>query len=106
MIKPIYVRIILCSLMVTVCLGDDGVRSQQVDNVPANKTDAGRENPFAKLPQKQKPSAHKEVSDTDAVEEQTPELFVEAATLKFFDAKNLKTAIDSMFPSTAVLPSM
>lgn len=96
MIKPIYVRIILCSLMIIACLGDDGVRSQQVDNVRPDKTDAGRENPFAKLPQKEKPSAPKKVSDTDAVEKQTPELFVEAVTLKFLNAKNLKTAIDSM----------
>jgi len=96
MIKPIYVRIILCSLMIAVCLGNDSARPRQTDNAPANKADVGRESPFAQLATEEKPSVSQKASKIFIVDEQEPGLFVETVTLKFLDAKNLKTAIDSM----------
>ena len=96
MIKPIYVKIILCFLMVTLCLSHESGLSQQIDNDQLNKVDIGREDPFSKFSKEKKPSVSQEVFETGDIAKYKPELFIETVTLKFLDAKNLKAAIASM----------
>lgn len=108
MIKPAYVRIILCFLIVALCLSYEKGLSQQVDNNQPvlnqsgsgpNEVDVGRDDPFSQFPQEQKPSVSHAVSDTNntgKTEKPAPALFVETVTLKFLDAKSLKPAIAGM----------
>ena len=93
MIKPTYVKIILCFLFVALCLSYESGLSQQIDK---GQLGVGRENPFSQFSEEKKPSVSQGVSETTGIEEYTPELFVETITLKFLDAKNLKLAIASM----------
>lgn len=96
MIKQRYIRIILCSLLISVCLCPRGARSQETDVRQITKIDIGREDPFAKLTPKEQPSLPQRISAVECIEEESPELFVETLTLKFLNAKNLKTVIKSM----------
>jgi len=56
----------------------------------ASRSDVGREDPFAQLPKKVEPSA---ASDTNGIEESTPELFVETITFKSLDAESFRSLI-------------
>jgi len=93
MTKQRYVRILLCSLLVSMCLCHVSAQSQQTDNHQTSEIDVGREDPFAQLIQKQKPPLQQKISAPTTIDEQPPELFVETVTLKFLDAKNVKAAI-------------
>jgi general secretion pathway protein D len=93
MTKPTYIKIILCFLIAVLCLSYNSGLSQQIDNAQLSKADVGRDDPFAQFPQEKKPSVSQAVSDTNAVVKPPPELFVETVTLKFLEAKNLKSAI-------------
>jgi type II secretory pathway component GspD/PulD (secretin) len=95
MIKPIYVRIILCFLIISLCLSYESGLSglpQQIDSNQPNEVNVGKENPFSQF----QPSVSQRVSETTGIEEYAPGLFVETVTLKFLDAKNLKPAIAGM----------
>jgi type II secretory pathway component GspD/PulD (secretin) len=105
MIKPTYVRIILCILIVALCLSYEKGLSQKVNNnQPAlnrsgsrsDKVDVGREDPFSQFQQEQNPSVSQAVSDTNSTEKDASSLFVETVTLKFLDAQNLKSVIEKM----------
>jgi len=89
-------KIALCFLILAICLLDGSAQSQQIDNKRTEKVDLGRDNPFAQLPKKKKPSVLPSGFDTTGTEESTTELFVQTVMLKFLDAKSLKQAIDNM----------
>lgn len=97
MIKHKYVRIVLCSLLVGMCLCHESAQSQQADSDRLNRPDVGREDPFAKLPRKKTlPPIAKKISAVTIVDENKPELFIETITLKYLDAKSLKAVINSL----------
>ena len=84
MIKPMYVKIILCFLIAALCLSYKSGLSQEAD--------VGRENPFSQFPQEKKPSVSQAVSDTNAA----PELFLETITLKSLGAESFRPLIEGM----------
>ena len=84
MIKPMYVKIILCFLIAALCLSYKSGLSQEAD--------VGRENPFLQFPQEKKPSVSQAVSDTNAA----PELFLETITLKSLGAESFRPLIAGM----------
>jgi len=98
MIKPMYVKIILCSLMLLVWLLYENAQSQQSDNGQLENSDIGRENPFAKINRPKKFFVPKtDMVPQNATEyENIPELLVDTITLKFLDAKSLAAAIANM----------
>ncbi len=98
MIKRIYTKTVLYSLLVTLCLCQNITQSKLVENDQRSKVDVGRENPFSKLSIRNRLSAPRVagVSEITSLEINRPELFLETITLKFLDAKNLKTVIEAL----------
>ncbi len=97
MIKRIYTRTIVCSLLITFCLCQNSTQSKSVDNGQRSKVNVGRENPFSKLPMKKKIlPVSRGVSEITSFEEYRPELYIEVVTLKFLDAKSLMTVIEGL----------
>ena len=97
MIESRYVFITaLCFLMVSVCMSNAEVQSQQVDAEQTKTVDLGRENPFAKLGTNEAMPALPAPSRITGVLQDVPELFVQTVMLRFLDAKSLKQAIDGM----------
>ena len=96
MIKRMYIKTILCSLVLFLCLLPETAQSQQITDEQISKADIGREDPFSQLSRKKKPAASQKISQTTVISGSKPELFVETVTLKFLDAKNLKAVIRSM----------
>lgn len=93
MIKPTYVKIILCFLMVALCLSYESGLSQQIDK---GQLGVGRENPFSQFSEEKKPSVSQGVSETTGIEQYTPELFLETITLKFLDAESVKDTLEGL----------
>ena len=98
MIKRIYTKTVLYSLLVTLCLCQNITQSKLVENDQRSKVDVGRENPFSKLSTRNRLSVPRVagVSEITSLEINRPELFLETITLKFLDAKNLKTVIEAL----------
>ncbi|MBA7632548.1 Type 3 secretion system secretin [subsurface metagenome] len=98
MIKRIYTKTVLYSLLVTLCLCQNFAQSKLVENDQRSKVDVGRENPFSKLSIRNRLSAPRVagVSEITSLEINRPELFLETITLKFLDAKSLKTVIEAL----------
>jgi len=94
MIKNVYIRTILYSLLIIACLYHGSAQAQPDNN--QRKVKVGKENPFTKLPKKKKELlASRKISVVSGIEG-IPELFVEAVTLKSLNAKSLKTAIENL----------
>jgi type IV pilus assembly protein PilQ len=92
-----FVKTILCCLIVVLCLWHANAQSQQLDNDRLSKVDVGRENPYSPLPRKSKAAVSQRITGSAGIEGGgTDELFVETVTLKFLKAKSLKTAIGNM----------
>jgi len=97
MIESRYVFITaLCFLMVSVCMSNAEVQSQQVDAEQTKTVDLGRENPFAKLGTNETMPVLPAPSRITGILQDVPELFVQTVMLRFLDAKSLKQAIDGM----------
>lgn len=98
MIKRIYTKTVLYSLLVTLCLCQNFAQSKLVENDQRSKVDVGRENPFSELSIRNRLSGPRVagVSEITGLEINRPELFLETITLKFLDAKNLKTVIEAL----------
>ncbi len=96
MIKPMYVKIILCFLLITLCLSYESGLSQQIDNNQLGKVDVGREDPFSQFPEEKKPSVSQGVSETTGIEQSSPEMFFETITLKFLDAGSVRATLEGL----------
>ena len=70
-------------------------RPVQAKNESSSTPDVGRDNPFADIP-KSKIAVMSTAADSRNLEAGSQELFVDTVALKFFDATNLKQAIDKM----------
>lgn len=88
---------VLCFLVVAACLSTESAQSQQNDR-QVKKVDIGRDNPFARLVEKEIPRALPTVtvSGVTGAGEYDPELLIQTVLLKFLDAKSLKQAINNM----------
>lgn len=95
--EPKFAKIIFTCVILTIGILYVGVQpdSVQARSEPNSTLDVGRENPFADIPRPKTAVARIAVRSTE-FEEESPELFVDTVTLKFFDAANLKEAIDRM----------
>ncbi len=95
--KPKYVKIIFCACLLTAGVCHHRAQSQPVQSKaePSSTLDVGRDNPFAKLPEKKDPTPQEVFQSSQPVEEM-PELFLETITLKFLDAQNLIQATANM----------
>ena len=93
MIRRKHIRILLCSLLVTISLCYGSTQLQQPDNNRSANIDIGKDDPFAKLTPQKESSLPQRIA---TIKEGTPELFWETVTLKSLNAQNLKTAINSM----------
>jgi len=95
--KSKYVKIIFFCVVLTVGLWYGRAQSQQLQPKSEQRitSDIGRDNPFAEISGKEN-FILQNVSRSLQSGMESPELFVETATLKFLDAKNLRTAIASM----------
>ena len=98
MTKRIYTKTVLYSLLVTLCLCQNITQSKAAENNQRSKVDVGRENPFSRLSIRKRVSLPGVVgvSEIAGLEVNRPELFLETITLKFLDAKNLKTVIEAL----------
>jgi type IV pilus assembly protein PilQ len=96
MIKPTYVKIVLCLLIVALCLLNESSLSKQIDNSKLDDVDVGREDPFSQLPEEKNTSVSQGVSDVAGIKERTPELFLETITLKFLNAGSVKTVLEGL----------
>ncbi|MHC4489165.1 MAG: type II secretion system protein GspD [Planctomycetota bacterium] len=98
MIKRIYTKTVLYSLLVILCLCQNFAQSKLVENDQRSNVDVGRENPFSQLSIRNRLSGPRVagVSEITGLEINRPELFLETITLKFLDAKNLKTVIEAL----------
>lgn len=100
-----YAKAALCCAVLITLMCPSRVRSQPM--LPESEEillAVGRENPFAVIFKKQqdKPQQLESPSDTNESSQQpeqeteeTPQLFIEMVTVKYLDAKNLKTALES-----------
>lgn len=94
MIKNVYIRVIFYSLLAIVCLYNGSAWAQS-DGMQ-HKIKIGKENPFTELPKKNKESLISPQISGFSDEEDIPELFVKAVTLKSLNVKSLKTAIENL----------
>jgi len=96
--KSIYLKIPLC-LFLAVALAWNSYAVPDTDEYKdlPQQIDVGRKDPFDKItPDKPKTSILKGMFKSKEQPQEMPELFVETVTLKFLDAKNLKTALENM----------
>ncbi len=94
MIKNVYIRTILYSLLIIVCLYHGSAQAQSDNN--QRKVKIGKDNPFTELPKKKKEIlTSRKISVTYGTEDR-PELFVKAVTLKSLNVQSLKTAIENL----------
>ena len=96
MVKSIYIRYFcfLIFIMVLVCADAQPAEEKQLIRL-----DIGRENPFAQITPEKRPEAMRISSPAasgEVEQEKDPELFVESVTMKFLDAKNLKSVVDAL----------
>jgi type IV pilus assembly protein PilQ len=95
--KSKYVKIVFFCVVLTVGLWYGRAQSQQLQ--PKSKqritSDIGRDNPFAEISIKENFTSQNVPESVQSGLEST-DLFVETVTLKFLDARNLKTAIAGM----------
>jgi len=90
------IGIALFSLALGIFFLNENVLSQQTADNGMTKANVGRDNPFAKLDEKELASVMPTVSEIVRDEELNSMLFVQTVVLKFLDAKSLKQAIDNM----------
>jgi protein transport protein HofQ len=95
--KHRYTKIIFCGIILTAIFWYGWTQAQppNSESEQDNSSEVGRDNPFANFLVNEKTPAQK-VSQTPQPIEENPELFIETVTLKFLDAKNLKSAIAKM----------
>jgi general secretion pathway protein D len=95
--KSKYVKIIFFCVVLTVGLWYGRAQSQQLQPKSEQRitSDIGRDNPFAEISSK-KNFISQNVPRSLQSGLESPDLFVKTVTLKFLDAKNLRTAIASM----------
>lgn len=97
MSKHRYAKIVLFGIILTAVFWYGWTQAQPA-NSESEQSDApegGRDNPFENLIVNEKPVAQ-QVSQTLQPVDENPELFVETITLKFLDARNLKSVIAEM----------
>ena len=92
-----HIKIILGVVILTI-----GIWHSQAQSKPTQRSlgkditmDVGRINPFGKILHKKKPTLQKN-SESDPLFTTLPDLFLETITLKFLDAKSLRTAMTNM----------
>jgi len=90
-----YTKTIFGSVILSVVLWYGLAQVQPVQAAQDEASEVGRENPFADIPRPKIAVTPVAVRSTEP-EEKSPELFVDTVILKFFDATNLKQAIDNM----------
>jgi len=96
MVKSIYIRYFCFLIFIMVLVCSD---AQPAEDKQLIRLDIGRENPFAQITPEKRPEAMRISSPAasgEAEQEKEPELFVESVTLKFLDAKNLKSVVDAL----------
>ncbi|MBA7667444.1 Type 3 secretion system secretin [subsurface metagenome] len=95
--KSKYVKIIFFCVVLTVGLWYGRAQSQQLQPKSEQRitSDIGRDNPFAEISSKENFISQNVPRSLQSGLE-SPDLFVKTVTLKFLDAKNLRTAIASM----------
>ena len=95
--KSKYVKMIFFCVVLTVGLWYGRAQSQQLQPKSEQRITLGigRDNPFAEISSKEN-FISQNVSRSLQSGMESPELFVKTVTLKFLDAKNLRTAIASM----------
>ena len=102
--KSKYVKIIFFCVVLTVGLWYGRAKSQQVQPNSEQRITLGigRDNPFAKISSKEN-FISQNVSRSLQSGLESPDLFVETVTLKFLDAKNLRTAIAGMVSEHGII---
>ena len=95
--KSKYIKIVFFCVVLTVGLWYGRAQSQQLQPKSEQRITLGigRDNPFAEISSKEN-FISQNVSRSLQSGMESPELFVKTVTLKFLDAKNLRTAIASM----------
>ena len=94
MSKNISIRATLYLLLIIVCLYH-GKAQAQPDN-KQRKVGVGKENPFIKLPEKNKEVLTLRKTSSVSGTEETPQLFVEVVSLKHLNADSLRTVIENL----------
>lgn len=99
--KTRYAKIIFCGVVLTAVIWADPAQSQSAQSEYEQKAAAevGRENPFAKIPDKEKLISQKLLESSQSDEktpEKSPELFVETVTLKSINAGSLEPVLEDM----------
>lgn len=89
--KRAFIKIVLYSLIASIGFGVVDVSAKTED-----KSNIGRSDPFAGLPNKKKTSIIKEVFKPLGLDKQKPELFVETVTIKSINANSLMNVIKKM----------
>jgi len=98
MVKSVYIRF-FCFLIFIVVLVPINRDAYPAEDKQMIRLDIGRENPFAQVVPDKKTEAMRISSSAasgEAAKEEEPELFIESVTLKFLDAKNLKSVVDAL----------
>ena len=96
MIKNIYVRVVLCLLIITVFLHQETAFSEPSGNDQQSKVKVGKDDPFKKLPEKKKTSlVPRRISGITGIEG-IVELFIETVTLNSLNAGSLKDATEPL----------
>jgi type II secretory pathway component GspD/PulD (secretin) len=95
--KHRYAKIIFFGIILTTVFWYGWTQAQPANSESEqnSSSEVGRDDPFANFLGNEKPAAQK-VSQIPQLVEEKPELFIETVTLKFLDAKNLKSVIAKM----------
>ena len=95
--KHRYAKIILLGIILTAVFWYGWTQAQPANSESEqdNSSEIGRDDPFANFVVGEKPTTQKVPQTLQPIEE-NPDLFVETVTLKFLDAKNIRSAITKM----------
>jgi type IV pilus assembly protein PilQ len=96
MVKSVFIRLLWSLIIITFLLCAD---AQPADDKQLIRIDIGRDDPFAQIIPEKKHEALRissPAASEEAEQQKDPELFVESVTLKFLDAKNLKSVVDAL----------
>lgn len=95
--KHRYAKIILLGIILTAVFWYGWTQAQPANSESEqdNSLEIGRDDPFANFVVGEKPTTQKVPQTLQPIEE-NPDLFVETVTLKFLDAKNIRSAITKM----------
>jgi protein transport protein HofQ len=93
--KHRYAKIIFFGIILTAVFWYGWTQAQPAYPESNSTSEGSRDNPFENFIGNEKPAAQS-ISQTSQSVEENPELFIETVTLKFLDARNLKSVITEM----------